>query len=74
MAGSQYVAFAETRPGIVYTGPIRHEIWGLQDASIEIERNTVVAAAGIGLPAADPVVHFSPGTRSRLWLMTRVRG
>lgn len=38
---------------------IEHEPWPLQPATVDIERNTMTAAAGITLPDAAPRAHFA---------------
>jgi uncharacterized protein YqjF (DUF2071 family) len=38
---------------------IHHRPWPLQQAEIEIERNTMADAAGIRLPSIAPLLHFS---------------
>jgi len=53
--------------GTVYRCEIHHAPWPLQDAEAEIERNTVAAAAGLTLPSATPLLHFSKGLDVLIW-------
>jgi uncharacterized protein YqjF (DUF2071 family) len=46
---------------------IHHLPWPLQDAEAEVERNTVVQAAGIELPATKPLLHFSREIEVLVW-------
>lgn len=48
------------RPGRgVYRGEINHVPWPLQAADAEMQENTMAAAAGIELPASQPLLHYA---------------
>lgn len=53
--------------GAVYSGEIHHQPWPLQDASAEIELNTVASADGIVLPDSEPLLHFARRLDVILW-------
>jgi uncharacterized protein len=55
------------RAGKVYRAHIHHVPWSLQEAEAEIEVNTVAQAAGIELPAAKPLLHFSRLMEVMIW-------
>ncbi len=57
----------------VYRAEIHHEQWPLQNASAEIARNTMAAAAGITLPAERPLLHFSRKLDVLVWTPERCR-
>jgi hypothetical protein len=58
--------------GEVYVGEIHHQQWPLQDASAEIEINSVPSADGIGLPDAGPLLHFARRLDVVFWPIRRV--
>src|SRR5207253_50265 len=43
----------------LYRAEIHHLPWPLQDAAAVVEANTMATAAGIDLPARDPLLHFA---------------
>jgi hypothetical protein len=51
----------------VYRGEIHHASWPLQDASAQIEVNSMAAAAGISLPDTKPLLHFSKRQDVLVW-------
>jgi uncharacterized protein len=53
--------------GRLYRGEIHHAPWPLQDASAEIETNTMASTAGIHLPATKPLLHFSKRQDVLIW-------
>jgi uncharacterized protein len=55
----RYCLYSAGRGGRVYRLDVHHHPWPLQKAAVEIERNTMVSAAGIALPAETPTVHFA---------------
>ena len=61
-----YCLFTEHR-GSIYIGEGHHAPWPLQDASAEIECNTMTDAAGITLPDTSPLVHFARRIDVLLW-------
>jgi uncharacterized protein YqjF (DUF2071 family) len=56
----------------VYRAEIHHVQWPLQDAELEVERNTVAQAAGISLPPVPPLLHFSRRLEVLIWPLHRV--
>ena len=58
--------------GNVYRSEIHHPQWPLQDAEAEIQTNTMAASAGIHLPSARPLLHFSKQLDVLIWPLARV--
>jgi uncharacterized protein YqjF (DUF2071 family) len=56
----------------VFRAEIHHQPWPLQNAEVEIETNTVAAAAGIPTLAGDPLLHFSRKLEVIVWPLRRV--
>jgi len=59
--------------GKVYRGDIHHAPWPLQEASAEIEVNTMAAAAGIDLPDTGPLLHFAKRLDVLIWPLRRAK-
>ena len=57
----------------IWRGDIVHPPWSLQPAEARIERNSMIAAAGIGAPGHAPLLHFAAFQDVRLWWPLRVR-
>jgi uncharacterized protein YqjF (DUF2071 family) len=57
--------------GCIYRGEIHHQPWPLQDATTEIEANTVASAAGIMLPSSRPLLHFARRLEVLIWGLQR---
>lgn len=55
----RYCLYHLSHRGRPYRLEIHHPPWPLQPASAAITRNTMVEAAGISLPDASPLLHFS---------------
>lgn len=53
--------------GSVYRSEIHHSQWPLQDAEADLQSNTMAAAAGIQLPSAIPLFHFSKTLDVLIW-------
>ena len=53
--------FYAASDGQLYDGPVEHQPWKLQPATIDIERNDLFDTNGFEQPAGDPLVHYSPG-------------
>lgn len=51
--------FTATTDGEVERIDVEHERWPLQNATAEIERNTMTVATGISLPEQPPRAHFA---------------
>jgi uncharacterized protein YqjF (DUF2071 family) len=47
------------RGGQVWRGDIHHGPWPLQDAELEVERDTMASSHGLSLPATPPVLQFA---------------
>ena len=58
--------------GSVYAADIHHVPWQLQTAEAEITRNSMAAAAGITLPQAKPLLHFSKRMDVLVWPLRRI--
>src|SRR5947209_10680339 len=43
----------------VFRGEIHHPAWNLQRAEAQFSRNTMADAAGVTLPASEPLLHFA---------------
>lgn len=57
--------------GSVYRSEIHHPQWPLQDSEAEIDTNTMPASAGISLPSAIPLLHFSKRLDVLIWPLKR---
>ena len=55
----RYCLYALNHRGRLYRLDIHHPPWPLQRADAKFVRNTMADAAGIALPAADPLLHFA---------------
>ncbi len=57
----------------IWRGDIVHPKWDLQPATARIERNSMIAAAGVGAPGHAPLLHFAAFQDVRVWWPVRVR-
>ena len=57
----------------IWRGDIVHPPWNLQTAEARIERNSMIAAAGVGAPGHEPLLHFAAFQDVRFWWPVRVR-
>lgn len=57
----------------IWRGDIYHPRWNLQAAEARIERNSMIAAAGIRQLGHEPLLHFSSFQDVRFWWPVRVR-
>jgi uncharacterized protein len=57
--------------GGVFRGEIHHQPWPVQNAEAEIGLNTVASAAGIPLPASQPLLHFARQLEVLIWPLSR---
>lgn len=55
----RYCLYGMTRRGRLYRLDIHHPPWKLQTAEAAFRRNTMAEAAGLSLPPAAPLLHFS---------------
>lgn len=63
----RYALYAEPARGRVLRGEIHHRPWRLRPAEVEVERNTVPAAHGIGVSGRDPLLHFAARQDTLVW-------
>lgn len=68
----RYCLYAADRAGALYRGEIAHEPWTLQAASLDLQVNTVAAAAGIDLPAVAPHLLFAKELQVQVWGLDRL--
>jgi hypothetical protein len=64
----RYCLYAAGRRGRLYRLEIHHPPWDLQPASAEIARNTMADVAGLSLPHAAPLLHFSKRQNMICWM------
>ncbi|MBY0497281.1 MAG: DUF2071 domain-containing protein [Cyanobacteria bacterium] len=57
----------------VWRGDIIHPPWSLQPAEARIDRNSMIAAAGVRAQGDAPLLHFAAFQDVRLWWPVRVR-
>jgi uncharacterized protein YqjF (DUF2071 family) len=57
----------------VCRGEIDHPAWRVQPAAATIEENTLLAAAGLELPAAPSLLHFAAEQQTLVWPIRRER-
>lgn len=57
----------------IWRGDIYHPEWNLHSASAEIERNSMIAAAGVGALGHAPLLHYANFQDVRFWWPVRVR-
>lgn len=57
----------------IWRGDIFHPRWSLQHAEARIDRNSMIAAAGIRALKHEPVLHFAAFQDVRFWWPVRVR-
>jgi len=57
----------------IWRGDIVHPRWNLQKANARIERNSMIAAAGIGQLGHEPLLHYAAFQDVRFWWPSRVR-
>jgi uncharacterized protein len=57
----------------LWRGDIIHPPWALQAAEARVDRNSMIAAAGIEAAGGTPLLHFSAFQDVRFWWPVRVR-
>jgi uncharacterized protein len=57
----------------IWRGDIYHPRWSLQRAEARIDRNSMIAAAGITAAADEPLLHFAAFQDVRFWWPVQVR-
>ena len=68
----RYRLYTTDRRGVLMRGEIHHPPWPLQVAEAEFTRNTMTEAAGIPLPASNPLLHFAKRQDVAVWQPTRL--
>ncbi len=68
----RYCLYHVDRRGRPYRLEIHHPPWQLQQADAQIGRNTMAVAAGLQLPPAAPLLHFSKRQDMVGWLPERL--
>ncbi|MFB3813592.1 MAG: YqjF family protein [Terriglobales bacterium] len=58
--------------GRVYRAQIHHVQWPLQDASADVEANTMALADGIRLPDSPPLLHYAKRLKVMVWAEERI--
>jgi len=56
----------------IYRGEIHHPPWQLQQAQAQLTQNSMAEAAGLVLPAAPPLLHFSQRQDMVAWAPYRI--
>lgn len=69
---ARYCLYAADASGGLYRGEIAHEPWTLNSASLDLQVNTVAAAAGIELPAVAPHLLFAKELQVEIWGLDRL--
>lgn len=69
----RYCLYAIDSAQNVHRCDIHHRPWPLQPAELEIERNTMAAAAGISLPQENPRLSFTRQLDVVIWAPKRVK-
>jgi uncharacterized protein YqjF (DUF2071 family) len=68
---SRYCLYTQDRQARLIRCDIDHDLWPLQPAEAEIDRNTMTEAIGIHLPPVAPLLHFSKRLDIRAWWLRR---
>jgi len=68
----RYCLYAADGAGRIIRGEIHHGPWPLQPAEAELTKNTMAKIAGISLPAARPLLHFSKRQDVIVWRPQRL--
>lgn len=69
----RYCFFVSGSSGKVYRGDVEHEPWKLQDADVEIRKNTLFEANGFETPDGEPHILYSEGVGVRAEPLRSVR-
>jgi hypothetical protein len=68
----RYCLYTADGQGRVMRGEIHHGPWTLQPAEAQLTNNTMAEAAGLSLPAAQPLLHFSKRQDVVVWQPQRL--
>ncbi|MGI8908378.1 MAG: YqjF family protein [Candidatus Sumerlaeaceae bacterium] len=63
----RYCLYTTNRTGMLFCGDIHHRQWPLQPAGAEIQKNTMMTAAGISPIRTEPLLHFSRRLDVLIW-------
>ena len=63
----RYVLFVKGLGNLIYWGAVHHLPWKIQSVEVEIETNTIPAAAGIELPETNPLLYYAAGRNVITW-------
>jgi uncharacterized protein len=66
----RYCFFAAGKAGQIVRGDIHHKPWPLQQAQVEIRKNSMAEAIGIQLPKTEPLLHFVEKLETIEWSIT----
>ncbi|HEV2928184.1 MAG TPA: DUF2071 domain-containing protein [Propionibacteriaceae bacterium] len=64
--GTRRVSRALPQPPLLARSTVEHAPWPLHRAAVRELDSNLVAAAGLPDPEGEPVVHWSPGVRTRI--------
>jgi uncharacterized protein len=67
----RYRLYAADSRGRIFRSDIHHQPWQLQTAEAEFTRNTMTEAAGLALPAHQPLLHFAVRQDVVVWAPSR---
>ena len=68
----RYCLYSASSVGRIYRGEIHHVPWLLQAAEARFMRNSMAEAAGLALPAAEPILHFARRQDMVAWAPHRI--
>jgi hypothetical protein len=68
----RYWLFVNDKNGVLHRGKIKHDPWMLQPVHALVTANGIPEAAGIDVSGVDPIMMYSPGTESHMWLLEEV--
>jgi len=68
----RFASYAAAPGGELYFGALQHSGWVVQEATAEVERNSLLTAAGLP-PASDVLLRYSTGTDTRISPVRRIR-
>ena len=68
----RYCLYAADSRERVFRGEIHHPAWNVQRAEAQFSRNTMADAAGVTLPASEPLLHFARRQDMVAWAPRRI--
>lgn len=69
----RYSLYTVVQAKRLYRGEIHHVQWPLQDAELEITKDTMAHSHGITLPETAPLLHYSQRQDVLIWPLQRIR-